>query len=155
MAAKLSTSEDGTGPEILSVMYDALGLEGDQVFGEFYFLEIPDDEAQIQHFCATLTLAEDVESEHFPELFEAMSYLNAAIPCGAYRLDMDKRFLTFHLGVPLDMNLGKEELYEEMNIVMSNAVAICDTHMDLVLKVLDGEETIEYVKDVINPMRDE
>ena len=68
---------------------------------------------------------------------------------------MDKRFLTFHLGVPLDMNLGKEELYEEMNIVMSNAVAICDTHMDLVLKVLDGEETIEYVKDVINPMRDE
>ena len=97
----------------------------------------------------------DVESEHFPELFEAMSYINAAIPCGAYRLDMDKKFLSFHLAVPLSIDMDKEALYEEMNIVMSNAISICDVHMDLILKVMDGTETIEFVKDALNPMRNE
>lgn len=155
IAAKLSTSEEENAPEILSVMYDALGLEEEPVFGEFYFLDIPSEDAEVQHFCATLTLADDVESEHFPELFEAMSYINAAIPCGAYRLDMDKKFLSFHLAVPLSIDMDKEALYEEMNIVMSNAISICDVHMDLILKVMDGTETIEFVKDALNPMRNE
>ena len=56
IAAKLSTSEEENAPEILSVMYDALGLEEEPVFGEFYFLDIPSEDAEVQHFCATLML---------------------------------------------------------------------------------------------------
>ena len=155
IAAKLNTPEEENGHEILSVMYDALGMEEDPVFGEFYFLDIPDEEAEVQHFCATLTLADDVESEHLPELFEAMSYINAALPCGSYRVDMDKKFLSFHLAVPLSIDMDKEALYEEMHIVLANAISICDVYMDLILKIMAGTETLDYVKEVLNPMRNE
>ncbi len=153
--AMIREPESDSEPVILSILFDDLGTPDGEALGEFYFLHPASDEDEIQHLCGTITIAEKVESDHFPELFEAMSYINAAIPCGAWRLDMDRKFLSFHLAAPVSINMTGEELYEEMNIVMTNAYAVAGAHADLLIKILDGEKDIEFVKEALNPARDQ
>ncbi|WP_029322113.1 hypothetical protein [Butyrivibrio sp. AE3004] len=150
IAAEIREPEQENMPAILSVLFDELGFDDDEAFGEFFFYNIPSEDADIQHFAAVITIADDIPSDHLPELFEAMSYINRELPCGSYSIDSDKKFLTFRLTVPLSLNMTGDELYEEMDIVIGNAMALVDTHMDILLKILSGEKDIDYVKESLN-----
>ncbi|MBO6241250.1 MAG: hypothetical protein J6O61_10555 [Butyrivibrio sp.] len=145
-AALIREPENENDPPILSIVFDGLGMEHDDAFGEFYFLPLPDGEARAQHFSAVITIADDIKEDHLSELFEAMSYINFALPCGAYSIDSQKRFMAFRMTAPLPIDIDPEELYKEVNIVIGNAVAITDVHMDILLKVMAGEMTVEDVK---------
>ncbi len=150
IAAKIREPENENAPEILSVIFEELGIDGDEAFGEFFFYNLPTEESDIQHFVAMITIADALDSEHLPELFEAMSYVNRDLPCGSYSVDMDRKFLTFRMAVPLSINMSGDELYDEMDIVAGNAMALVDAHMDILLGVLSGEKDIEYVKQMLN-----
>ncbi len=135
---------------ILSVIFDEIGMRGEEAFGEFLFLPIADGiEPNVQHFVAVITIADDLETEHLPELFEAMSYINAQLVCGSYSIDMDKKFLSFKMTVPLPINMPEEELYEEINIVISNAMTLVDLHIDLLTDLIDGDTDLDYIKEVL------
>ena len=48
--------------------------------------------------------------------------------------------MLYRLTVPLPAGLGKDQLYDEMNIVLTNALVSADMYMDLLLKVNEGED---------------
>ena len=148
--AQMREPEGEDEPPILSVIFDGLGMEHEEAYGEFYFLNIPDEDTKVQHFAAAITIADEIEEERLGELFRAMSYVNFAVPCGAYSIDGDHRFLSYRLTVPLPIEMEGEDLYNEVNIVMANAVAVTDMHMDLLLKVLSGEEDANSIKEALN-----
>ncbi len=102
--------------------------------------------AQIQHFNTVITLADDLEKEQFPALYEAISYINFRLVCGAYALDEESGSLVFKLSVPMPIDLQGEDLIREINICSGNAVAVLDQHIDLVLGIADGEATMDDVK---------
>ncbi|MBE5826567.1 MAG: hypothetical protein E7307_08015 [Butyrivibrio sp.] len=149
--AMLREPENEGEPVILSVLFDDLWSPDCEALGEFYFLNPVSEDDEIQHLCGTITIAEEVTSSNFPQLFEAMSYINASLPCGAWRLDMEKRYLSYHLAVPVSIEMTGEELYRQMNIVMTNAYAAARAHADLIIKVMDREADIDFVKEALNP----
>ncbi len=145
--------EKGT-DAILNVMFDEIGMDGNEALGEFFFLPLRDTgelnlEPKVQHFMAVITIAEELESDHFPELYEAMSYINSIIPCGAYYIDMDKKFLSYKMTVPLPIELSEEEVYKEIHIITATALSMVDLHIDLLLDLMDGETTLDYIKEVL------
>ncbi len=145
IAAKLNIPEDGNGIELLTVIFPELGLDGDGAVGELFFLPLMED-AVVQHFVTVLTIADEIEEERYPSLYEAVSYINFRLPCGAYALDDESGSLVFKLSVPLPVELSGDDLIKEMHICSGNAVAAADQHMDLLLRMLDGDVTMDDVR---------
>lgn len=146
IAAKLNAPEEGNGTEVLTVIFPELGIDGDGAVGELFFLPVITDEVEVQHFATILTIADEIGEDQYPALYEAISYINFRLPCGAYALDDESGSLIFKLTVPVPAELSKEELLKEMNICSGNAVAAADLHMDLLLRMLDGETTMDDVR---------
>ena len=131
-------------PEILTVVLDAFGdEERDGAAGEFFFMPFSTGEERVQYFCAVLTLMDDIPEENLPALYEAMSHINFALPCGSYSVDREGRFLTYKLTVPLPAELQGDALYDEMNICVSNAVNTADAYADILIKISCGETSYD------------
>ena len=146
IAAKLNTPEEGKGTEVLTVIFPELGIDGDGAIGELFFLPVISDEAEVQHFATVLTIADEISEGLYPALYEAISYINFRIPCGAFALDEVSGSLVYKITVPLPMDLSGEDLLREMNICSGNAVAAADQHMDLLLGMLSGEVSMDDVR---------
>ena len=146
IAAKLNTPEEGNGTEVLTVIFPEMGMDGDGVIGELFFLPVISDDTEVQHFATILTIADEIEKDRYPALYEAISYINFRLPCGAYALDDETGSLVYKLTVPVPAELSKEELLKEMNICSGNAVAAADLHMDLLLRMLDGDTSMDDVR---------
>ncbi len=150
IASDIRKAQKKEEPDILRVIFDDMGMEGtEQVLGEYFFLPFSGDEPSAHHFMAVLTIADDLENAPMEALFEAMSYINSVLPCGAYNIDREKKFLTFKMTLPVSVDLETEDIYREMNLMMGNSLALVDVHMDLLLKLIDGDIDIEYVKEAI------
>ena len=146
IAAKLTIPEEENGTEVLTVIFPELGIDGDGAVGELFFLPILPDEISVQHFMTILTIADEIEEGLYPAIYEAISYINFRLPCGAYSLDDETGSLVYKLTVPLPAELSGEELIRELNICSGNAVAAVDQHMDLLLRMLDGDVTMDDVR---------
>ncbi len=146
IAARLNTPEEGNGTEILTVIFPELGIDGDGAVGELFFLPIFFDEATVQHFATILSIADEIGAEQYPTLYEAISYINFRLPCGAYALDDETGSLVFKLTVPFPMELSGHDLLKELNICAANAMAAADQHMNLLLRMLDGEASMDDVR---------
>ena len=149
IAAMIREPEAENEPPILRIVLDDMGYEGDaQALGECFFLPLPDD-SPVQHFSSVITIADDLEGANFADLFEAMSYINYALPCGNYAIDKDRQFLSFMITAPLPIELSGEDLYKEIDAVIGNSIALCDVHMDMLLKVMEGKMTVDEVKEML------
>ena len=146
IACGLREPENENEPEILTVVLDGLGETGDREggIGEFFFAPSDEDDT-VMHFCAVLTLKDELNREYLPNLFEAMSYINFRLPCGCYCTDREGSLLCYRITAPLPINLSGEELFEQMDIVISNAFIAADLYADMLIKLSDGERTMESV----------
>ena len=140
IACEIHEPENKEEPEILTVLLDTVGdEEREGAAGEFFFMPFTTGEDRVQYFCAVLTLMDDIPEENLPALYEAMSHINFALPCGSYSVDREGRFLTYKLTVPLPAELQGDALYDEMNICVSNAVNTADAYADILIKISCGE----------------
>ena len=140
IACEIYEPQNAEEPEILTVVLDAFGdEERDGAAGEFFFMPFSTGEERVQYFCAVLTFMDDIPEENLPVLYEAMSHINFALPCGSYSVDREGSFLTYKLTVPLPAELQGDALYDEMNICVSNAVNTADAYADILIKISCGE----------------
>ncbi|MBQ7583223.1 MAG: hypothetical protein IJT24_01315 [Lachnospiraceae bacterium] len=146
IAARLEAPDEEKGVEVLTVIFPELGLDGDGAVGELFFLPLRSDEDSVQHFSTVITIADTIGEECLNELYEAVSFINFRLPCGCYAFDRESGLLAYRLTVPLSVELSPEELLRDMNICSGNAVAAADLHMDLLLRVIDGEASMEDVR---------
>ena len=143
--------ENENEPEILTVVLDGIGEAGDMEggIGEFFFAPPSGGNDTVTHFCAVLTLLDELDKEYLPGLFEVMSYINFKLPCGCYCTDREGTLLCYRMTAPLPVSLSGEELFEQMNAVMSNALIAADLYADMLIKLAGGERTPESIKDSI------
>ena len=151
VACELAEPEEEGFPVVLNVILDALARDDAEegAYGEFYFDPISSEEDEIQHFSCVITLMDDLPKDHLPELFEAMTYINFGLPCGRYCVDKDQTFLAYRLTVPLPMELSGDQLFDQMNICMANAVAAADIFLEPLVQLAGGEITLDEMKEYI------
>ena len=146
-AAQIKEVGDKNRLRVLSVVFEDLGFDSESAIGDFYFRPMISDDDKVQHFCALITIADELNEDNLPSVYEAMSYINAKAVCGSFCIDKDKNFMAYRLCVPLSTSMTEDQLFEAMNVVMGNAVAACDMYMDILVRVMDGEATVQDVID--------
>ncbi len=151
IACDIREPENENEPEILTVVLDGIGEteEKEGGIGEFFFIPPASENDTVMHFCAVITLLDDLGREHLPDLFEAMSYINFRLPLGCYSVDKEASLLCYRLVTPIPMGVMGEALLQQMNVSMSNALTSADLYADVLVKIAGGEKTLEGVIDSI------
>ncbi|MBO6138037.1 MAG: hypothetical protein J6O71_05430 [Lachnospiraceae bacterium] len=140
VACELREPENEGEPEVLRVVLDELGQDSeDGALGELFFLPPGSEEDEVQHFSAVLTITDDIDRSRLPELYEAMSHINYEIPCGSFCIDKEGENLVYRLTTPLPMAIEGDELFDQMNVCLANALISADMYMDILLKINDKE----------------
>ncbi len=139
---EIAEKEEESGPEILTVILDGMGEEGEKegAVGEFFFLPAASEEDKVQFFRSVVTLTDTILPESLPALYEAVAKINFRLPCGSYSVDEEGGYLAYILTVPLPMGLSEDALYEQMNVCVGNAAIASDLFSDILLKIASGEE---------------
>ena len=152
VACDVGIPEQEGAPEVLNVILDVLGGgESDEgAIGEFYFDTILSEKEEIQRFTGAVTIMDILPEEHLAELYEAMSYINFRLPGGCYSIDKDKTYLAFRLTTPLPAELSGDALYDQMNVCVSNTVAIADLYMEQLIQLAIGKITVEDIKNLLD-----
>lgn len=143
VACGISEPEGEDEPEILEVVVDGIGEAGELEggLGEFFFVLPSSEDDTVMHFCCVITLLDELDKECLPKLFEAMSYANFELPLGSYSVDREASILCYKLVTPLPITLSGEDLYEQMNISMANAIASAEMYADELIRAAGKEST--------------
>ncbi len=155
IAAGIAEEQNEGLPKIVRAILDEIGDDGAGAIGEYYFTPFETGDETVQHFNATLTLSEDIPSDNLPALYEAMSYINFAVPTGSFSYDKDHRFLCLRLSVPMPVDLGRETIYAIMNTVAANTAAVADAFMGVLMDVANNEMSVDEVMDFLGGRREE
>ena len=145
IAAQLVSPETEETPEVLNVVLDGIGFEGEEAIGEFCFIPMASDEAEVQYFTSVISIADEIEDDTLSALFEAMSYINFSVTCGSFSIDMNHSFLVYKLTVPMPVDISDETLYDQVNLYMGTATAMADQYMDLLLRMIEKELTLDDI----------
>ena len=129
-------------PAILTVVLDAIGETGEMEgsIGEFFFMLPESENDTVQHFCAVITIMDDLSKENLPKLYEAMAKINFRIPCGCYAVDEDESIISYRLTVPMPISLSGDALFDEINVCMANAFSSAEPYADELINIASGEE---------------
>ncbi len=138
IAAEYTSEEDSGIPGgLVSAMFDSLGMSSGDVFGEIFFMPDPDEDAEVSYFVCAMLIADDLENADMEALNKAVSRLNHTSPVGVFYVDYEGGRLFYKLGVPLPAEIKEEDLYEEMNIVIGNALSIVDPALDELMGIVE------------------
>ena len=141
LIAELEEAENESSPEVLRVVFDEIGQDNEEGgLGEFFFVPPLSEDDTVQLFSAVITIADEIDAERLSELYRIMSFINFRIPCGSFCIDEEGEYMLYRLTTPLPVNLEKDKLYDEMNIILTNAFVSADMYMDLLLRANDGED---------------
>ena len=130
--------ENGIPGGIVAVMFDSMGMSSSDVFGDIFFMPDQDENAEVAYFECALVLTEDLSGADEEALMAALGRLNHTSPVGVFYVDPDADRLLYKLGVPLPADMDEDTLYNEMNIVIGNAVSIVDSSLDELLAITEG-----------------
>ena len=139
---------DASVPTMLRIALSGIGKEG--ASGDFFFQPFATPEDVVQYFSAVLTLTDEFDETHLPALFEAISYINFHLPCGAFCIDEDKDFLSYKLPLPLPLDLSGDRMLSQMNIIAGNALSAANMYARLLFEVKDGKKSAADVAAALN-----
>lgn len=144
IAAMIGEAE-GNLPEILNVIFNDIGLEADQVFGEYFFRPEASDNDTVVSFTGMLTLTEVLPDEHIADLLSAISYINFHLPAGCFCIDRAHSCLVFRLSALIPQDMPDDEILTQMNLVCANSVQTADRFIDLLIALSKGEKSLSEV----------
>lgn len=136
--------EDGE----LAILFDEMGLHEDEAFGEFFFSPIVTDEDEVQYFNCLIVLTEEIDKEKLPVLYEALAYINFYIPYGSFGIDADNESIVYRYTQALPIKMKDDDLYEQIQIAMGNAITMADSNINTILSLEDGTMDLEDVRDI-------
>ncbi len=148
-AATILEPDDDVPFPMVRVLFDEMGDVGDEAVAEYYFTPLTSEDDEVSFFTGIITLMEGIPEEAFGRLYEAMSYINFQIPCGAFAIDRGHHVLAYRLCTPMPLDMGREEIYDQMNVVAGNSAAVADSYMGVLKDVAEEKMSIEEVMDLL------
>ena len=141
VACEIREPENEGEPEILTAVLDGIGEEGEKegTIGEFFFMPMQSEDDTVQHFSAVLTImdgVDELDEDKLSDLYRELNRINYRIPCGSFSVDEDEGLLCYRLTIPILITLTGDELLEQVNVCMANAVMCADLYADELIKMV-------------------
>ncbi|MCR5054101.1 MAG: hypothetical protein K6A69_04595 [Lachnospiraceae bacterium] len=145
--AEFTSSEEGA-PEMVTAFLDELGDPDDEIYGQFFFHDMDEDD-EVQYFVAAITFWDNIPEDRLSDLFESISYINFTLPAGRVSIDKDHNFCTYMLSTPIPIEVEGDELYRQMDMISGNAIAVAGSCVGVLNDVLNGVEDVDGVVDFL------
>lgn len=141
--------EENEDEMMLHMGIENFGIEGEDVELEIRFEDQSEGTTGMQYVRALIYLDSDYNGLNADQLGMAMSILNSTIPCGTFALSKDMNAYVYKLVTPVSDKLSFEELYDQVNIVASNAVKVADTYYDALKAIALGHASGDAILEVV------
>ena len=144
MPAELFRKEEtGGATDILRVAIDDFGSDGDDALAEFFFLDLEETGAEdVMYFGSVLTLDDQLEEAHLPELFEAVGKLNFYLPAGCFAVNAARTTLVFKVMAQMPVELSDEGMLRQMNISAVHALQVAEPYAALLAGIAHGDNEL-------------
>lgn len=147
--------KDEGAPEMVSALLDELG-DGDRgIIGDFYFRPIQSKEDPLLIFMSVFTISDAVPKERLTALYEALSYVNFAVPAGRFAIDKDHKFLCYALSTLIPAELDDDQTFRQIDLAVGNAFYFADSFIGVLCDVLDGKMEPDSVIEFLGGPADE
>ncbi len=119
--------------DILAVAFTEMGVNDNELLGEYYFYPFDNVESDVMYFVCTMTMTDELNQDTVEELNKALDILNFYLPTGAFLISPDKRTLLYRYENIIDANASLEDNLKIIQINMGDSIQITEKWMDIFL----------------------
>ena len=128
-AVVVNKGVDGAEFDILSVIHENIeGLSG-AARGRYYFPEFEIAADNVQYFTCAIELSEPLTKKDTTALSKICNEINPTLVCGSFVIYPGVG-LVYNLTIPIIERLTEDELFEQINITIGNAIAMTEAFID-------------------------
>lgn len=138
METELSPVSENGIADILIAEHREVGMRGDEVLGEYYFLPDPSPEQAFSSLVTTVTIVDDMTPEHAPDVVCAVSKLNLLLPAGAFVVDEGSGTVSYRNTVLLRAEDSDDGVFEMVRYGITLAIEIVHRWMDPLMSLAYG-----------------
>lgn len=153
--ARVLEAEDGVPGPVLTVIYDEMGPDGDEVMGDYSVIVGENEEDTVAYIESFLTFTEELSNEHLPELYEAISKLNFFLPFGGFTINEAENVLGYKFGMPISMDLTDEGLYGAISLCMTGGFIQANNYVFPLMQISEGKMTLDEVLELVRGAKEE
>ena len=128
---------------MLTTLHRNLGMAGNEVMGQFYFLPLLDEEQPFHFFTSMMTLDEEVPADKYEDLAMAATMLNFYLPGGSFIVEKDGGIIAFKNTSYIPVNVTLEDALVLADANMGVAFNLTDSYVDAFMQLLRSEITLE------------
>ena len=128
-AVVINKGVDGAECDILSVIHDDIEGLNDSVRGRYYFPEFEIAADNVQYFTCAIELSDELTKKDSNAYAKICNEINPTLVCGSFVIYPEVG-LVYNLTVPLIERLTEDELFEQVNITIGNALAMVGAFVD-------------------------
>ncbi len=139
----LRKKEEGLPTDILTTLHREMGPKADEVMGEYYFMPITGDNADVHCFTVSLSLSEELSEDNVDVIEEAIRILNYYMIDGYFLISPDKSTLIYRATAMFKIDLPYERGMEMIQIVIGVALQVVDRWVNKLLDLDHGAMTLE------------
>lgn len=155
METELSTASENGIADILITEHQEVGMRGDEVLGEYYFLPDPAPEQAFSSLVMTETILDDMTPEHAPDVVCAISRLNLLLPMGAFVVDEESGTVSYRNTVLLRAEDSEDGVFEMVRYGIAVALEIVHRWMDPLMSLAYGNiEFKDFLEILATPFTD-
>lgn len=150
-AAKLVLKGEDSEVDILMALFTDYGMESEnEIFGEYYFNDIPAAQEDISYLTGIHTILEDeeIENENISALIVAFNLINSYLPFGNFAYDDQDNRVIFRLSQVVYSDQSEDELYRNLDTIIGHCMYATGQFAEPLVQIARGEMGIEEFIDL-------
>lgn len=128
---------------MLTTLHRNLGVEDNEVMGQFYFMPLFDEEQPFHFFTSCMILDEEVPAERYEVLAKATTMLNFYLPAGSFVVEKNGGLIAYKNTSFIPVNVSLEDAMVLADANMGVAFNLTDSYVDAFMRLLKGTITLE------------
>lgn len=149
MLTEFSEEKENHIADMVITEHRDVGLKGDEVLGEYYFLPDKNEEQDYHNMVFVLMLLDDLKEEHLADVIRAISVVNFLLPRGAFVVDEENGTLMYRYVAAFPAKEPEEEMFSLAKFHIAFSVQLVSRWLDPLMALAYGTITYEEFKKMV------
>lgn len=135
---ELSSRKENGMTDILRAEHPEVGIHGDEVLGEYYFLPALTDKVDAMNLVISMTLTDSLKKEAVTRIQTAITKINAVLPFGAFVLDVSEEILSYRYVAVCFEQEDADQIVKKASYLIAMALQFTALWIDSLLDLEGG-----------------
>lgn len=135
--------ELGEDIDVLATLHNDFGMSDVEVLGEYFFIDIPNAESQVNLLDVIFTISEEMKDEKIDVVSKAESALNFYMPIGMFTLSKRSHEVVYKCQIMIPASYTVEQAVALADLNIGMAMGLVDKYTDIFFNLAEGDMTFE------------